>query len=52
MERKLELKLEDLTVESTDIIFSADDAGYAASIIIRTNTDPVPGRTAPTNCCA
>ena len=51
MHRKLALKLEDLSVESNEIIFG-DDAAYA-SIIWLTNTEPVSGDCSrPTICCA
>ena len=50
--RKLALNLEDLSVESTDVVFDLEYADYAESVLIRTNTEPCPERTSPTHCCA
>lgn len=53
MHRKLALNLEDLSVESMDIMFSLDDTAYAGSVIIRTNTEPISDDCSrPTICCA
>ncbi|WP_420126158.1 hypothetical protein [Longimicrobium sp.] len=53
MHRKLALNLEDLSVESLDVVFEPEVTAYAGSIIIRTNTDPVSGDCSrPTICCA
>lgn len=53
MRRKLALNLDELNVETTEIVFTLDEAAYAGSVIIRTNTEPISDRcTAPTHCCA
>jgi hypothetical protein len=53
MQRKLALNLDELTVESLDVVFEPEVAAYAGSVIIRTNTEPISGDCSrPTICCA
>jgi hypothetical protein len=53
MHRKLALDLDDLNVDSLDVVFEPEVAAYAGSIIIRTNTEPISDNcSSPTICCA